>query len=87
MGRVVDLALRALVLALTLSAPVLLAGALAAALFGAAASAARVTEPSITQVPRALAVALTLAALGGYGASALLAFTRGVLSALPSLSP
>lgn len=87
MGPALDLALRALVLALTLSTPVLIAGALAAAIFGLLAGYARVTEPSITHVPRVLAVAFILASLGGVGFALLVNFTHEVFTLLPRLGP
>jgi flagellar biosynthetic protein FliQ len=83
----VELAQQALVLALVLSLPTLIASLVAGAFSAVTAAAARIHDPAIAVLPRQLAVGAALVAFGGGGASLLLRFTRALWSSIPSLVP
>lgn len=83
----VELARQALLLATTLSLPVLAASLAAGTLVAFAASAARLHDGSLAVLPRQLAVGAVLASLGGLGLAATVRFAEVVWRAIPALVP
>lgn len=83
----VELARQALLLATTLSLPVLAASLAAGALVALASSAARLHDGSLAVLPRQLAVGAVLASLGGLGLAATVRFAEVVWRAIPALVP
>ncbi len=83
----VELARQALLLATTLSLPVLAASLAAGALVAFASSAARLHDGSLAVLPRQLAVGAVLASLGGLGLAATVRFAEVVWRAIPALVP
>ncbi len=83
----VELARQALLLAVTLSLPVVAAGLAAGALAGFVGAALRLHDASLTLLPRQLATVAVLAALGATGLGALVRFTDVVWRAIPTLVP
>ncbi len=83
----VELARQALLLAATLSLPVLAAGLAAGALAGFAGAAARLHDPTLAVLPRQLAVGAVVASLGAAGLAAAVRFTEVVWRAIPALVP
>lgn len=82
--RAVEVAAQALLLVLTLAAPALAAVFVVTALLGAVTSRLRL-DPSSLTAPRVAAVALAVVTFGPWGARAVLAFTRGLFTELPTL--
>jgi flagellar biosynthetic protein FliQ len=74
--------MQALELALLLSAPALLASAIAGALSGVVQGATQVQDPALGFVPRLLAVAAALLLCGGWMSERLVAFTAQVFRGL-----
>jgi len=83
----VELARQALLLATTLSLPVLAASLAAGALVAFVASAARLHDGALAVLPRQLAVGAVLASLGGLGLAATVRFAEVVWRAIPALVP
>ena len=83
--QLVELAQRALLLALTLSVPALAAGLVAGALVGLVATSVRLHDPALAALPRQLAVAAALLATGAAGAASIVRFAGAVWAAIPSL--
>ena len=83
----VELARQALLLALTVSLPVVAAGLAAGALAGFVSAALRLHDGSLALLPRHLAVGAVIAAFGATGLGAVVRFTDVVWRAIPTLVP
>jgi flagellar biosynthesis protein FliQ len=83
----VELARQALLLSLTLSVPVLAAGLAASAVAGLLATSARLHDASLAHLPRQLAVAAVVLAMGASGAAAIVRFASALWSSIPALVP
>lgn len=81
----VEYARQALLLALTLSTPVLAASLAASVAVGLVAASARVHDATLATLPRQLATAAVLLLLGGVGAGALVRFTLELWRSIPAL--
>lgn len=82
---VITLAENALVLALLMAAPMLLASLVIGTLISLFQAATQISEPTLTFLPKILGVSLVLAVLGSWLAQQMLAFTSNLLSSLPNL--
>lgn len=80
-----DLAREALWLALTLAAPLLLAGLAIALIVSLFQAATQNLEPTLSFVPKLLVIAAVLAVLGGWMGGRLVEFTQELLSGFPGL--
>lgn len=67
-------AISALLLAIAIGLPVLVVAALVGSLVAALQAATQIQDPTIAHLPRLLAVAATLAAMGGWMARELMQF-------------
>lgn len=85
--RALELAREALLLAILLSLPVLVAALVVGAAMGWVASRAQLSDPAVTQGPRVVAVGVALALGGAWMGTTLLRFTRALWDALPGLVP
>jgi flagellar biosynthesis protein FliQ len=85
--RAAELAREALLLAVLLSAPALLAGLAVSVAAGLAATRAQLGDPAIGQAPRAFAVTAAVALAGAWMGDTLLRFTRALWQAMPALVP
>ncbi len=83
----VELARQALLLAATLSLPVLAASLAAGALVGFASAVTRVQDGALAVLPRQLAVGAVIAAGGAAGLAATVRFAEVVWRAIPALVP
>ncbi len=79
------IAVRALELTLRLSAPVLLASLAVGLLVGVAQAVTQVQDSTLSFVPKLLAVATTLALVGGTMGVELARFTETLFVAIPTL--
>ena len=82
---VITLAENALVLALLMAAPMLLASLVIGTLISLFQAATQISEPTLTFLPKILGVSLVLALLGSWLAQQMLAFTSNLLNSLPNL--
>jgi flagellar biosynthetic protein FliQ len=80
-----DLARDALGLALLVAAPLLLAGLLTAFVVSLFQAATQTVEPSLSFVPKLLAMAAVLALLGNWMGGQLVDFARTLLTGFPGL--
>jgi flagellar biosynthetic protein FliQ len=74
-----------LLLVLTLSLPALLAGAAVGVLVGLFSATTQINDSTLAFLPRLVAVALVIVALGGSGAAMLVRFTSDLWRAIPVL--
>ena len=79
------LARDALWLTLTVAAPVLLAALILAVLISLFQATTQILEPTLSFVPKLVAVALVLALLGGWMGGLVVDFARTLLSDFPAL--
>ena len=79
------ISVRALELTLHLSAPVLLASLVVGLLVGVAQAVTQVQDATLSFVPKLVAVAATLALVGGTMGAELVRFTEAVFVAIPTL--
>ncbi len=84
LARTVSLAQHALVLALSVAAPALLASALVGLAVGLLAAPLRLGDPALTAVPRLAVVALVVALSAAWGAGAVAQFARHVWASIPA---
>ncbi len=82
-----ELARQALFLTLTLSLPALAASLAAGVAVGLVATSLRLHDPTLSLLPRQLAVGAALLASGGVGAAAMVRFAEALWSSIPSLVP
>jgi flagellar biosynthesis protein FliQ len=85
LSRATELSQQALWLVLTLSLPALLAAALVGVVVGLFSATTQINDGALSHTPKLAAVALTLALLGGAGATMLVRYTRGLWTAIPHL--
>jgi flagellar biosynthetic protein FliQ len=83
--RAAELTQQALLLAVVLSGPALLAAAVVGVLLGLFSAATQIQDSAVGFLPKFVAVALVLVGLGGWGAATLLRFTHELWRALPAL--
>jgi len=76
-----------LYLTLLVSAPVLLVSLVVGLALGLLQAVTQVQEQTLSFVPKLIAVAATLALLGGWMGGELLRFTHSLWSAIPTLIP
>lgn len=84
LARAVSLAQHALLLALTVAAPALLASALVGLVVALVAAPMRLSDPALTAVPRLVAVAAAVTLSAAWGASAVAQFARHVWASMPA---
>ncbi len=84
LARTVSLVQHALVLALSVAGPSLLASALVGLVLGVVGAPLRLTDPSLVAVPRLVAVAAVLALSAAWGAGAVAQFARYVWASMPA---
>lgn len=84
LARAVSLAQHALVLALSVAGPALLASALVGLVLGVVATPMRLTDASLVAVPRLVVVAAVVGLSAAWGAGAVAQFARYVWSSMPS---
>lgn len=84
LARSVSLVQHALVLALSVAAPALLASALVGLAIGLVAAPLRLGDPALTAVPRLAVVALVVALSAAWGAGAVAQFARHVWASIPA---
>jgi flagellar biosynthesis protein FliQ len=84
LARTVSLAQHALVLALSVAAPALLASALVGLAIGLVAAPLRLGDPALTAAPRLAVVALVVALSAAWGAGAVAQFARHVWASIPA---
>ena len=82
---VMDIAHKALMLSVTISAPVLLAGLLVGMIVSVFQAATQIHEMSLTFIPKIIAVAVTLVIFGQWMLSQMTTFTTGLLQSIPTL--
>jgi len=82
-GEITDLARRAIVLTLTLAAPILLTGLVVALVVSILQAATQVQEYTLSFVPKILAMLLATVLLGPWMAARLLEFSREMFGTLP----
>jgi flagellar biosynthesis protein FliQ len=82
---VLDVTQKALVLAITISAPILGAGLIVGLMVSVFQAATQIHEMSLTFIPKILAVAVSVAILGPWMLRQMLTFTTGLLESIPSL--
>lgn len=82
---VLDITQKALVLAITISAPILGAGLIVGLMVSVFQAATQIHEMSLTFIPKILAVAASVAILGPWMLRQMLTFTSGLLESIPSL--
>ncbi|MBI5515693.1 MAG: flagellar biosynthetic protein FliQ [Deltaproteobacteria bacterium] len=83
--RAAELTQQALLLAVVLSGPALLAAAVVGVVMGLFSAATQIQDSAVGFLPKFVAVALVLVGLGAWGASTLLRFTHELWRALPTL--
>jgi len=84
LARTVSLAQQALLLALSVAAPALLASALIGLALGLLAAPLRLGDPALTAVPRLVAVSAVVALGAAWGAGAVAQFARHVWASIPA---
>lgn len=82
---VVQIIQKGLILAVTISAPVLISGLLMGVLVGIFQAATQIHEMSLTFVPKIIAVALTVVIFGQWMLTQMTTFTTGILNNIPQL--
>lgn len=82
---VLDVTQKALILAITISAPILGAGLVVGLMVSVFQAATQIHEMSLTFIPKILAVAVAVAILGPWMLRQMLTFTSGLLESIPSL--
>ena len=84
LARSVSLVQHALILALTVAAPALLASALVGLVLGLFAAPLRLSDPALTAVPRLAVVAAVIALSAAWGFGAVAQFARHVWASIPA---
>ncbi|MBP7690421.1 MAG: flagellar biosynthesis protein FliQ [Anaerolineales bacterium] len=82
---VLNFAQNALMMALILMAPTLLASLLIGSLISLFQAATQINEATLTFIPKVVGVGLVLAVLGSWMAQQLLAYTANLFRSLPTL--
>jgi flagellar biosynthetic protein FliQ len=85
LARAAELTQQSLMLVLILSIPALAAGAIIGLFAGLFTSATQINDSSLTFLPKLIAVALVIVALGPWGAATLVRFTSEMWRAMPTL--
>ncbi len=83
-ARTVSLAQHALLLALSVAAPALLASALVGLVLGFISAPLRLGDPALTSVPRLVVVAAVIALSAASGAAAVAQFARYLWTSIPA---
>jgi flagellar biosynthesis protein FliQ len=83
---VIDIVHRALVLAVTVSAPVLCVGLLVGVVISIFQAATQIHEMSLTFIPKIIAVAVTIVIFGQWMLSQMISFTSSLLQSIPTLA-
>ncbi len=76
---------RALEMALTLAAPLLLAALLPGVIIGAFQAATQINEMTLSFIPKLVVMALTLAIAGPWMLRTLVEYTRELITSIPGL--
>ena len=84
---IVDLARRAMMMAMLLGAPMLLTALVLGLIISLIQAVTQVQEQTLSFVPKLVAVGLVLALGGGWMGAQLLRFTEALWSAIPDLVP
>jgi len=82
---VLDIAHRALLLAITVSAPVLCAGLIMGVVVSVVQAATQIHEISLTFIPKIIAVAVAVVIFGQWMLNQMIAFTVALLQSIPSM--
>jgi flagellar biosynthesis protein FliQ len=85
LSRATEITQQALILALVLSVPALAASLAAGLLTGLLGSSTQIQDPSVSHLPRLIAVTAVLVIAGAWGAHSLLRFTTELWQAIPAL--
>lgn len=85
-GELARLMAETLYLVLLVSAPVLLVSLLVGVMLGLLQAVTQIQEQTLSFVPKLIAVAATLALLGGWMGGELLRFTESLWRAIPTLT-
>lgn len=83
-NQVIDLALRALVLAAELAAPLLITSLVVGFAISVFQSITQIQEATLSFVPKAIAVAIALLVCGHWMISEAVSFTHGLFDMIPS---
>lgn len=83
-ARTVSLVQHALILALSVASPALLASALAGLVLALLAAPLRLQDPSLVAVPRLVVASLVIGASASWGAGAVAQFARHVWASMPA---
>jgi flagellar biosynthesis protein FliQ len=82
---VIDIMHRALLLAIMVSAPVLVTGLLVGIVVSVFQAATQIHEMSLTFIPKMVAVAVAVVLCGPWMLMQIIAFTSGLLQSIPTL--
>ena len=83
---VMDIMHRALLLAVMVSAPVLITGLLVGVIVSVFQAATQIHEMSLTFIPKMIAVAVVIAVCGQWMLTQMITFTSGLLQSIPTLA-
>lgn len=83
---VIDIMHKALMLAVTVSAPVLVTGLLVGVIVSVFQAATQIHEMSLTFIPKMIAVALAILLCGPWMLAQTVSFTSGLLQSIPVLA-
>lgn len=83
---VIDIAHKALILAVTVSAPILVTGLLVGIVVSVFQAATQIHEMSLTFIPKMIAVAVAVVVCGQWMLNQLMTFTSGLLQSIPLLA-
>ena len=84
-SQVTDLAVQTMIVAAKVSAPVLLTALLVGFLISLFQAATQIQEPTLSFVPKMIAVAIALVITGNWVLSTLVSFTQSLFDSLPAL--
>lgn len=84
-SQVTDLAVQTMIVAAKVAAPVLLTALLVGFLISLFQAATQIQEPTLSFVPKMIAVAIALVITGNWVLSTLVSFTQSLFDSLPAL--
>lgn len=82
---VVELATQALWITVLVSAPLLIVALGVGLVVGVVQAATSINEATLSFIPKLLAIALTMAVVGGWQIATLVDYTRGIFLRIPTL--
>ncbi len=84
-AQITDLAVQTMIVAAKVSAPILLTALLVGFAISLFQAATQIQEPTLSFVPKMIAVAIALVVTGNWVLSELVSFTNSLFASLPSL--